>query len=89
MAIDYLGVAEDLAKAFREKAGSVRVVLRPIGDATFPRSRAEVFTDSILTVTANDEGTIMGEYRPEQWYSATVYDAAGHIVQTFRSQGAA
>lgn len=61
---------------------SIRV-LEPIGESTFPRCHADVFTPGVLTVTAHDDGAVMREFPAGTWERATAYDERGWPVYSF------
>lgn len=63
-------------------ASSVRVEL-PIGESTFARATADVFTSGELTVTSIDTGAEMRVFPFGTWSHATVYDASGNVLFGF------
>lgn len=55
----------------------------PIGQATFARCTADVFTDGALTVTSIDSGAEIRVFPLGSWERASVYDAQGFELFSF------
>lgn len=63
---------------------SVKVFMR-IGEVSYPRCVADVFTKDHLTITAIDTDDEMATFPPGQWSEAVMYDESGYPIAAFTS----